>query len=436
MIDSARTFRLGRWRVLPDRNEIVGPAGPVQLEPMVMRLLRLMAENGEATTSRDAIVERLWGGRAVTDEAITKQISKLRAAFGDDPRAPRVIATVPKVGVRLLLPVSQPSPRRFAGVPTRLWGLLAATWTLGAAAWIGLWIWRGPDLDMGHIKVRPLTAQAGREVDPALSPDGAWLAYAARSPQEARFGLYVRLMAGDGAQRITGPEVDARAPAWSDDGRLAYVAHQAKGCTIMVGSPLDGAKPVGSCVAAEAGGLAWDGRDRLIVSDRSGLGRPFHLERIELKTGARTVLSAPPPGSLGDFRPLTHGPGGRTYFVRSLTVGPGDIFALDTSGRTRQVSRDNARVTGLAHGVKGGLLVASDREDGVGALWRLDPRGGWWRKFAPVSAGQFAASADGRTVVFPLALQAGALASVAENRPVGHDLALARLDRLPQLDRG
>jgi Tol biopolymer transport system component/DNA-binding winged helix-turn-helix (wHTH) protein len=424
VIDSSRKFRLGRWRVLPDRNQIVGRSGAIRVEPMVMRLLCLLAENGAATTTRDAIIERLWDGRAVTDEAITKQISKLRAVLGDDPREPEVIATVQKVGVRLLVPVSQPQPRWPPGGRARwLWVSTGLAWAVVAALWLGLWLWRGPQLDIGHIKVRPLTAETGSEVDPALSPDGAWLAYAARAPQEPGFGLYLRLMADDRARRVTPPAVDARAPAWSDDGRFAYVAHQAGGCAILVGSPLGPARRVGSCVAAEAGGLAWDGSDGVIVSDRSGLGQAFHLERVDLKTGARRVLTRPPAGSLGDFHPLAHGPGGRTYFVRSMTVGPGEVFALDGSGRVRQVSHDNARITGLAYAVKGGLLVASDREDGIGALWRLDPRGPWWRKFAPGPAPELTASANGRTVVFPLVITEIGLWSVPATGGEGAALA-------------
>lgn len=394
-------FKVGGWRVYPDRNEIVGRAGPARLEPMVMRLLCLLAENGEATTTRDAIVERLWDGRAVTDEAITKQISKLRAALGDDRREPRIIATVQKVGVRLLVPVvgaTATSTRR----RHRPWVVAGGLVVLGAALPVGRWLWRGPDLDLTGIKVRPLTADAGSEVDPALSPDGAWLAFAARGPQEQGHGLYLRLMAEDRARRVTAAGVDARAPAWSDDGRFAYVAQGPAGCALMVGSPLSQARRVAGCVAAEAGGLSWDGADSLIVADRPGLGQAFRLERIALRTGGRQVLTRPPPGSLGDFHPLAHGPGGRTYFVRSLTVGPGEVFSLDRAGRARQLSHDNARITGLAHGLKGGLLVASDRDGGVGALWRLDPRGPWWRKFAPVSAAGVTASADGRSVVFPL----------------------------------
>ena len=99
-------FRLGELTVYPDRNTITGPDGARRIEPMSMRLLLLLAQASPRTVSRDEIVEGLWEGRVVSDDAVTKQISKLRAALGDDPRKPRLLQTVAKVGVRLLAPAA------------------------------------------------------------------------------------------------------------------------------------------------------------------------------------------------------------------------------------------------------------------------------------------------------------------------------------------
>src|SRR3712207_1044582 len=99
-------FRVGAWSVFPDRHELAGPKGAVRLEPMGVRLLCLLAENAGRTVSRDEIVERLWAGRIVTDDAIGRQVKKLREAFGDAARRPTVIQTVTKLGVRLLPAVS------------------------------------------------------------------------------------------------------------------------------------------------------------------------------------------------------------------------------------------------------------------------------------------------------------------------------------------
>ena len=94
-------FMLGRWTVLPDRNAIDGPGGRRPLEPMGMRLLLLLARRAPETVTRDEMIDALWQGRVVTDDAVNKQVSKLRAALAYQAADQNLIETVPKVGVRL-----------------------------------------------------------------------------------------------------------------------------------------------------------------------------------------------------------------------------------------------------------------------------------------------------------------------------------------------
>ncbi len=69
-----------------------------------------------------------------------------------------------------------------------------------------------------------LTDIPGGALDPAWSPDGRWIAYAAREGK----GVDVFVMAADGSrrQRLTDDGL-ARSPAWSPDGRsIAYLSAQ------------------------------------------------------------------------------------------------------------------------------------------------------------------------------------------------------------------
>ena len=45
------------------------------------------------------LLEALWPGVVVSDEVLTNAINKLRRAFGDDRTDPKVIETIPKVGL-------------------------------------------------------------------------------------------------------------------------------------------------------------------------------------------------------------------------------------------------------------------------------------------------------------------------------------------------
>ena len=81
-----------------------------RLEPKVMDLLVYMAEHSGEVLSRDELLDDVWQGTVVGYEALTNAVIKLRKAFGDDARHPRIIETYPKKGYRLIAEVqSQPT---------------------------------------------------------------------------------------------------------------------------------------------------------------------------------------------------------------------------------------------------------------------------------------------------------------------------------------
>jgi len=69
-------------------------------------LLRLAAAGGEVVT-REELFEAVWPGVIVTDDALTQCVVELRKAFGDSPRDPQIIKTIPKVGFCLVPPVTE-----------------------------------------------------------------------------------------------------------------------------------------------------------------------------------------------------------------------------------------------------------------------------------------------------------------------------------------
>lgn len=70
------------------------------LEPQVLSLLILLAGNSERLVSKEEIVERLWGGRAISDSAISARIKLARRAVGDDGEQQRLIRTIHGRGFR------------------------------------------------------------------------------------------------------------------------------------------------------------------------------------------------------------------------------------------------------------------------------------------------------------------------------------------------
>lgn len=99
------TFSVGDWTVEPELLLVRRDETSHRLEPMVMALLVHLAGRAPRVVSRQEILEEVWEGRVVVDETVTRAVSMLRQAFGDDARNPTYIETIPTRGYRLMVPV-------------------------------------------------------------------------------------------------------------------------------------------------------------------------------------------------------------------------------------------------------------------------------------------------------------------------------------------
>jgi len=115
------TFSLGPWRVEPDRNAISQGDEERHLEHRLMQTLVFLAENQGETVSREQFFDSVWHGIVVNEEALSRAISLLRTALGDNAHRPTYIQTIPGLGYRLIADVvirgeqrmAEPHPREF-----------------------------------------------------------------------------------------------------------------------------------------------------------------------------------------------------------------------------------------------------------------------------------------------------------------------------------
>ena len=101
-------FRLGSHLVRPSLNEISSVDGVKHLEPKLIQVLVCLAERAGEVVSKEQILAGVWAGVFVTDDVLTRGISELRRALGDDAREPQYIQTITKKGYRLIAPVGRP----------------------------------------------------------------------------------------------------------------------------------------------------------------------------------------------------------------------------------------------------------------------------------------------------------------------------------------
>jgi len=171
-------FELGGLRVSPSACRVHGAGLDEHVEPRVMEVLVMLARAGGATVTRDQLVDACWGGRIVSEDAITRIVAKLRTLARQLHPAPFEVETIPKVGFRLVASTAvgrgvaassaamQPPPfwRR------RVVHAAAAALALIVAVGVGLTLWRlqTSSADLGRKTMTEVIAFEARGADPAL----------------------------------------------------------------------------------------------------------------------------------------------------------------------------------------------------------------------------------------------------------------------------
>jgi TolB-like protein/tetratricopeptide (TPR) repeat protein len=83
-----------------ERRELRCGSSPVAVQPQVFDLLEHLIRNRERVVSKDDLIADIWGGRIVSESALTTRINAARSAIGDSGAEQRLIKTLPRKGVR------------------------------------------------------------------------------------------------------------------------------------------------------------------------------------------------------------------------------------------------------------------------------------------------------------------------------------------------
>jgi adenylate cyclase len=79
----------------------------VQLTPRAASVLALLIDRAQQLVTKQEMIDRIWDGRVVGDEALTSCIQELRRALDDNARQPRYIETRHRRGYRLIPSVTE-----------------------------------------------------------------------------------------------------------------------------------------------------------------------------------------------------------------------------------------------------------------------------------------------------------------------------------------
>ena len=273
-------------------------------------------------------------------------------------------------------------------------GALAAALSAGAlVAW-----WPAGDTDAAPPRLEPLTTASGIESSVTFSPDGRQFAYAF-GPEtrpldgSASFDLWVRLVGGADARRLTDSADDELAPSWSPDGRwIAYLRGRIGDLpAVHLVSPLGGVdRPLTAIRAARAetswlrgapaSQIAWTPDSRFVAFARAGLAPPDTggLQLVAVEGGAARPLTTTAVPAV--HRDPAFSPDGRrlAYAACSNTLyAPCDLFVLDLDANlvpqlpARRLTQQDLTVVGLAWTRDGRALVYGGARFDRTHLWRV-----------------------------------------------------------------
>ncbi|WP_321475243.1 winged helix-turn-helix domain-containing protein [uncultured Paludibaculum sp.] len=314
---------------------------PVAVTPKVFDALLIFLKSDNQVVTREDLCAQLWPGQVVTDANVNQHISMLRKALGDGGSGERYLVTLPGRGYQWVAPVSVPHSAETVNVAWRLTALAAGVVIMLA----GLVIWnqRQANVPFEFGQRHSLTRLPGSEYQPAVTRDGAKVAFIWDQDGANNPAVYVRGPDDDEPRRVSEGHYEHSSPAWSPDGRLlAYIRYEASSLRLVITPERGGAEReivqlYRSRYGMNCRHLDWspDGT-KLVVDDKESAAQAFGLFLVDIATGSRTRLTRPPDAVIGDVDPRFSPDGRQVAFVRMSDRFRQDLWVTDLSGANQK----------------------------------------------------------------------------------------------------
>lgn len=388
-------FKLGEWTVHPSLNRLERGGQLEQLEPRVMDVLVCLATRSGTVISREELLETVWPDTVIGEEGLTRRISSLRKVLGDDRDHPRYIETIRKGGYRLVAEVTPFTPASPPAAPRkpRMLSILAVTATMAALAMLLVIVLpadepEAPSPDL--LEARPLTSHPGRELMPAVSPDGSRVAYARRPAERGRYALFVQQVGSESPIQLTNGPGHQVYPTWSADGtRVAYVQTSQGTSTIRSVATLGGNHRLEHDPGARIFGLTWLDDGSLVYSMADTAAGTVPLFRYNPAHDQVTKITAPERRHGGDYNPCGQPGGSQLAFIRDDGNGYRDIYLVDLAddAPSHRLTRHRAEMRGLTWWPDGRSLLVGSKLRGQFELWRVSADNGEGRPLPTAGQG-------------------------------------------------
>ena len=246
-----RFVRFGDFVLHLHSGELAQNGTRVVLPDQLLRVLTLLVTQPGTLVTREELRHELWRDDTFVDfeHGVNAVIKRLREALGDSAVSPRFIETLPRRGYRFIAAVDEgpacadaaamlaPTPPTEAlavGADRRMQpslrrggiAVVAALVLVCVASWRWALPAAAPDPQPRFTR---LTSSGGLNTDPAISPDGALVAYASDAAGGSNFDIWLQPIAGGDPLRITSDGADEVEPSFSPAGSRIVFSRRDRG---------------------------------------------------------------------------------------------------------------------------------------------------------------------------------------------------------------
>ncbi len=312
----------------------------INLAPKVYDLLVYFCQNTHRVISKDELMEHVWTGTLVTENAISRTLVKVRKALADDPKSPQFIITVPRKGYRMVAEfVEEETARNQQVSDTRNCeshsqyvkenssnevlsnSIMTRSDTKNTLSKNSLFVIAGLMITIAITfilssksntvlqtkQVKALTRDVGVELYPALSPDLTHLAYSKEVKGKQSY-INIENLSNHRKRSVSHLKAALSKPVWSpSEDKLAFLYQHNSVCMIYW-APLDNIKDkeswqtITECSEDSNPHFVFspDGKF-LYFNDRQSASHGYQIFRVKLSNNEKDIVNQPITNGLGNY---------------------------------------------------------------------------------------------------------------------------------------
>lgn len=271
----------------------------IQLEFRESVVLAYFCNHPNQQITRNELIENVWQGQIITDNAVNRVITKLRKALDDDARNSKFIQTLPRIGYKFIAHICLIKSCKLESSVLKKhsyqWRVASIILLLIVATY---WVLTPRVQENKPIKtVSALTREAGLESDAAISPNGKFLSYS--SQNKGGNILFIKNIARGIVTQLSDNTGDASSASWSvDSANLIYLYNNGSVCQIkrvyLSNNEISKEEVIHNCPISSYGRVAYShDNTQIIYSEKQTGKQPYLLYTLDIQSGYKQKLNQP-----------------------------------------------------------------------------------------------------------------------------------------------